>query len=67
MAPAASHRRIPGRTGRVLHWVFPSRRRTLIALAVEVAAVLLKLPLLAHVMAAVVTHLSVALVPGKER
>jgi hypothetical protein len=56
MAPNANHHS-PGRVRRALHWLFPSRRRTIETLAVEVAALPLALPLVLHAAVGAVAHL----------
>jgi hypothetical protein len=61
MAPNATHHS-PGRYGRVLlHWVFPSRRKVLVELAIEVAAALFGLPLVAHIIVAIASHFLLSL------
>jgi len=50
-----------------VHLLFPPWRRTLVALAIEVITLLLHLPLPAHVLVAVVTHLAVACWPRPPR
>ncbi len=49
--------------GRVLDWLFPSRRAVAVAAAVEVAASLVGLPLPAHVLVELLTHLLLAGAP----
>jgi hypothetical protein len=60
MAPNATHHS-PGRMGRVLHWLFPSRRCTAAELAIEVLALVLQVPLAAHLLIAVAAHLAIEL------
>lgn len=47
--------------GQVGHALFPSRRAALLALAVEVAALVMQLPPAAHVVVAIVVHVAIAL------
>jgi hypothetical protein len=54
MAPSASF--TTTRRGRVLHWLFPSRRAMLAVAAVEVAASLVGLPLPLHALAGLLAH-----------
>jgi hypothetical protein len=56
MAPNATNHQ-PGRTARVLHWLFPSRTIAAITLTVEIGLTALGLPLWAHVLVAVLLHL----------
>jgi hypothetical protein len=56
MAPSATNHHSPGRVGRVVHWLLPSRRRLIAEVAIEVAALISGLPLAIHVLVAVVAH-----------
>ena len=60
MAPNATNHS-PGRMGRVLHRLFPNRRRAAAELAIEVVALLLELSIVAHVAVAIVAHLMLSL------
>jgi hypothetical protein len=53
------------RLGRVLHWLFPSRRAVLAAAAVEVAASLIGLPLPLHLLVGVAAHLALTISEGR--
>lgn len=57
---ATSSRTVRSAVRRALHVLFPSWRRTLVALAVEVVTVLLHLPPPGHLLVAVATHVLVA-------
>jgi hypothetical protein len=59
MAPNATNRN-PGRMARVFHFLFPTRSATVVALTVEVAALLFHAPAAAHLLAALVTHAVIA-------
>jgi hypothetical protein len=52
MAPNATNHHFPGRTGRLIHALFPSRRKAGFILAVDIAAWLLGLPLPVHLIVA---------------
>ncbi len=56
MAPSAAST-TPTRLGRVLHWLFPSRRVAVAVAALEVVLFLLGLPLLLHLVVCVALHL----------
>jgi hypothetical protein len=60
MAPSAPF--TTTRPSRVLHWLFPSRRVVLAAVAVELAAFLLGLPLPLHIGVALAAHIGLAVV-----
>jgi hypothetical protein len=47
--------------GRVLHWLFPSRRVVVAATVVEVAVSLLRFPLPVHVVLAAIAHVLLVL------
>ncbi len=49
----------------VRHALFPSRRAALVALAVEVAALVVQLPSAAHVSVAIVVHVAIVLAPDR--
>lgn len=55
MAPSAPF--TTTRPGRVLHWLFPSRRAVLVAAVVDVVAVLLGLPFPVHLAVSALAHL----------
>ena len=59
MAPTTSNRN-PGRMAQVVHLLFPSYRWAMVALAVEVAALVAQLPPVAHVVVAVAAHIAIA-------
>ena len=44
----------------VRHALFPSRRAALVAMAVEVGALVMHVPVAAHVLVAIVTHVAIA-------
>ncbi len=56
MATNARNHHSPGRVDRVFHRLFPSRRRLIAELAIEIAALLLALPLAVHVLVAIAAH-----------
>jgi hypothetical protein len=37
MAPNAAQHHLPGRLGRVIHWLFPNRPQLIVEMAIEVA------------------------------
>jgi len=55
----------PGRTARVIHWLFLSRRQTAITLAADAGLALLVVPLWAHVALGAVLHLTIHLVESR--
>lgn len=61
MAPCAAST-TSTRMGRVLHFLFPSRRAVLAATAVEVAVSLVGLPLPLHLLVGLAGHLLLAVV-----
>jgi hypothetical protein len=48
------------RMGRILHWLFPSRRVAVAVAAVEAAAGLLGLPLALHIVVGLAAHIVIA-------
>ena len=52
----------PGRTARVIHWLFPSRKQVAVSLAADAALSALRLPLWVHLTLGVVLHLTFHLV-----
>jgi hypothetical protein len=52
---------------RVLHIVFPSWRRSLIAAEVGVTCFVLRVPLAAHMLVSLLTHIVLAIAPRRRR
>jgi hypothetical protein len=52
----------PGRTARVIHWLFPSRKQVAVSLAADVGLAVLGLPLWMHLALGVALHLTFHLV-----
>ena len=65
MAPSAAF--ITTRPGRVLHWLFPSRRAVLAVAVVDIVAVLLGFPLPVHIVAGLVAHVGLAFIQDGRR
>jgi hypothetical protein len=61
MATNVPTHRVRSVAGHVRHALFPSRRAALVALAVEVAALVVQLPPAAHVAVAIVVHAAIAI------
>lgn len=65
MAPYVTNHHFPGRIGRVFHRPFPSRTRAIAELAIELAALHFELPVIVHVVVAVVAQFAGR--PGRSR
>lgn len=52
----------PGRTGRVIHWLFPSRRQVAVGVAAELGLAILGLPLWVHLALGAALHVVIHLV-----
>lgn len=65
MATNAPNHTVRSVADHVRHALFPSRRAALVALAVEVAALVVQLPPAAHVAVAIVVHVAIVVAQSR--
>lgn len=61
MASITSNRTVRTVAAHIRHVLFPSRRQAIVALAVDIAALLLHMPFVAHVLVDVAVHVAFVL------